>query len=56
MLLNTSIETSANTKNCILTKWLLDNGADVKLLTEQSMRLVGDYAIDELTKILDNAT
>ena len=51
MLINTSIVTATNTKRTEIVKWLLDNGANPKLLSQQSLNLVDNYGTEEL-KIL----
>ena len=56
MILNVSIETATNTKSIELTKWLLDNGADPKLLTKKSMKLINEYGTNELKNLIKNAT
>lgn len=55
MLLNTGIETAINAKSTELVKWLLDNGANSKLLTIQSLKLITDYGTDDLKGIIENA-
>ncbi|HTE10188.1 MAG TPA: hypothetical protein VK645_04445 [Chitinophagaceae bacterium] len=55
MLLNTSIETAINTKSVELVKWLLDNGANAKLLTKQSLKLVEDFGSPELKIAINKA-
>lgn len=56
MLLNTSIMTATNTKSIELVKWLLDNGADPRLLTRQSLKLIDEYGTQELKQLIGNAT
>ena len=56
MLLNECIMTAINTKSVEMIKWLLDNGANPKLLSSQSLRLVEDYGTDELKNLIENAT
>ena len=56
MFLNTSIMTAINTKSIAIAKWLLDNDADPKLLTRQSLKLVADYGTEELKDLVKNAT
>ncbi len=48
MLINESVETSINTKNIVLFKWLIDNGADINLLTKQSIELINKYGSEDL--------
>lgn len=55
MLLNTAITTAINIKSIELIKWLLDNGADPKHLTAQSLKLVADYGTNELKALIKNA-
>ena len=52
MLLNVSIYTSINSKNIEMTKWLIDNGADVKKLTQQSFGLIKSNGNDELKNLI----
>jgi hypothetical protein len=52
MLLNTSIMTSINAKNCRITKWLLDNGADPKLITKKSLELFNEWGNDDLKTLI----
>ncbi len=47
-LLNTSIVTSINAKECTITKWLIDNGANKDLLSSASMKRIDEYGSDEL--------
>jgi ankyrin repeat protein len=56
MLLNESVMTATNSKSVELIKWLLDNGANPKLLTKQSMKLADEYGTKELKSLLKNAT
>lgn len=56
MLLNTGIETATNKKSINLIKWLLDNGANPKLLTDQSIKLISNYGTQELKNLIENAT
>ncbi|HRH50093.1 MAG TPA: hypothetical protein PLP23_15160 [Panacibacter sp.] len=56
MLLNESVMTAINTKSVELIKWLLDNGADAKLVTNQSLKLITEYGTDELKYLMKNAT
>ena len=55
MLLNESIMTATNSKSIEMIKWLLDNGANPKLLSSQSLRLLEDYGTDELKNLIENA-
>ena len=54
MLLNASIETALNTRTLELTKWLLENGANPALLTEQSLKLLHNFGTSELKHLLKN--
>ncbi|ANE51931.1 ankyrin repeat domain-containing protein [Flavisolibacter tropicus] len=56
MLLNTSIVTGTNTKSVELVKWLLDNGANPRLLTKESLKLIDDFGTSELKSLIKNAT
>jgi hypothetical protein len=56
MLLNESIMTSTNSKSIEMVKWLLGNGADPKLLTNDSLKLVSSYGTDELQELIKNVT
>ena len=56
MLLNTGIVTAINTKSIELVKWLLDNGANLNLLTTQSLKLIADYGTNELRNLIKNGT
>ncbi len=56
MVLNTGIETAINTKSIELVKWILDNGADRKLLTTQSLRLVENFGTIDLKNLIKKAT
>jgi hypothetical protein len=52
VLLNESIVTSTNVKSAHLTKWLLENGADLTLLSKLSIDLVDKYGNDELKSLI----
>ena len=56
MLLNTSVETSINTKSTYLTGWLLENGANPKLLSIRSLHLVEQFGSEELKYLLNTFT
>ena len=56
MLLNTGIETATNTKSVELVEWLLQHGANLKLLTNQSLRLVADFGTTELKTLIKDTT
>jgi hypothetical protein len=48
MLLNTGIETAINTKSIEMVKWLVNNGANINLLTKQTLALVENWGYEEL--------
>ena len=52
MPLNTSIFTSTNSGDIKIIKWLLENGANPKLLTGKSLRIAKRYGTDELRNLL----
>ncbi len=54
ILLNTGIMTATNTKSIELIKWIFDNGANPKLLTTQSLKLVADFGTNELKYLVKN--
>jgi ankyrin repeat protein len=56
MLLNTAIMTATNTKSIELIKWLFENGANPRLLTNQSLKIVADYGTSELKNLIKNST
>jgi uncharacterized protein len=56
MLLNTGIVTATDTKSIELVKWLLDNSANFKLLTTQSLKLINNFGTNELKGLIKNAT
>lgn len=51
MLLNCCVQTALNTKELVMFKWLLDNGADLNLLTENSKQLIKRYGNEEFKKL-----
>ena len=55
MLLNTSIMTATNTKDISIVRWLVDNGADLKYLTNDSLDIVRRYGTTELKELIKNA-
>jgi len=55
MLINTSIMTATNTKDISIVKWLVDNGADLKYLTADSIDLAERYGTTELKHLVKNA-
>jgi uncharacterized protein len=56
MLLTTAIVTATNTKSIEMVHWLLENGANTKLLKPDSLKLVRDYGTKELKDLIKNAT
>lgn len=52
MILNTSTITAIHTKSEVMVEWILSNGGDVDLLTEDSIELVRRYGNDNLKRIL----
>lgn len=54
MLLNTSIITAINSKRVEIVKWLLDNGADTKHLTADSVDIIAKYGTEELKELIKN--
>ncbi len=52
MLINTSITTATNTKDISITKWLIDNGADLKYLTNESLFIAKKYGTKELMDLI----
>ena len=52
MPLTTSIITTINSKDLTLIKWLLDNGADVKYLTQDHFTLIDKYGTDEFKELI----
>lgn len=52
MLINTSIMTATNTKDISIIKWLIDNGADLKYLTGDSLTIAEKYGTAELKDII----
>lgn len=55
MLLNTGIITAINTKNIDMIKWLFENGANSKLITTQSIKMVAEFGTNELKNLIENA-
>lgn len=55
-LINTSIETATNTGDCQILKWLLENGANPKLISRNSKRIVRRHGTLELQQIVKDAT
>lgn len=53
MLLSTAIITFINTKDVSMIEWLLENGASINLLTEDSLDLIERYGTTELKEIFD---
>ena len=56
LLLNTGIFTATNTKDIGIVKILLENGANVNLITENVLKVVERFGTTELKEILKNAT
>ena len=52
MILNTCIITVLNTKSLEMLQWTLDNGADISLLTEQSLELIDTYRTEKLKEMI----
>ena len=52
MILNTCIITVLNTKSLEMLKWILENGASISLLTEQSLDLINTYGSEELKQTI----
>lgn len=55
-LINTSIETASNSGDCQILKWLLDNGANRKLITRNSKYLAKRYGTLELQELVKGNT
>ena len=53
MLLNTSVMTTMNTNSIELATWLINNGANPKLLTSQSLKLIDECEAVELKKLIE---
>lgn len=51
-LINTSIETATNTGDCNILKWLLENGASPKLISDQSRDIANKYGTEELKELI----
>ncbi|MDN5214732.1 hypothetical protein QQ020_21820 [Fulvivirgaceae bacterium BMA12] len=56
LLINTSIETAMNTGDCQILKWLLSNGANPKLISQESKRIAKRHGTLELQQIVKDAT
>ena len=52
MLLNEAILTAIRSKNPEMVKWLLDNGAEPKLVTNVLLKLVEDCGSEELKRLV----
>mgnify|MGYP001449107848 CR=1 FL=1 len=52
MPLNTSIITTANSKDIKLIKWILESGANINLLTKDSLSILERYGTDELKNLI----
>ncbi|MEZ4850253.1 MAG: hypothetical protein R3B93_16895 [Bacteroidia bacterium] len=55
MILNTGIITAINTKETALVEWILRNGADLELLTVESLIIVQRYGTRKLQEIIKDA-
>ena len=55
MFLNTCIINAINSKSIVMVKWLIDNGANTKYLTEDSLKDVNDFGSEELKELIKNA-
>ncbi|HWK02430.1 MAG TPA: hypothetical protein VNS58_02285 [Puia sp.] len=55
MLLNTCIETAINTKSTEMIEWLINNGANINLLTKQTLALIDKWGKDELKVAIKRA-
>ena len=53
MLLNSSIITALNKKDNSMVKWILENGGDANLLSDQSKILLKRYGGEELKRLFD---
>jgi len=56
LLLNTGVITAMNEKDNSIVLWLLENGANCDLLTEESMKIVRKFGTHKLVSILESAT
>jgi uncharacterized protein len=52
MILNESIFTAINTKSTEILKWVLENGADTKFLTQNSREIIDKYGTEDLKSLL----
>ena len=52
MLLNTAIETAINTKSTEMVSWLKDKGANLELLTTQTINSMQKYGSKELNNLI----
>ena len=53
MLLNSSIVTALNEKDNSMVKWILENGGDANLISDQSKMLLKRYGGEELKQLFD---
>lgn len=54
MLLNTSIETATNTNDIEITKWLLNNGANIHFLSNHANFLINKYGSVDLKNLINS--
>ena len=55
-LINTSIETAMNTRDCSILKWLLSHGANPRLISRASKRIARRHGTIELQRNVEDAT
>jgi hypothetical protein len=53
MPINVSTITSINSKSSKIFRWLLENGANINLLSAENLKLVNQYANNELRSLVD---
>jgi ankyrin repeat protein len=56
ILLNTAVFTANNAKDVTIVKLLLENGADINLITENVLQVVEKFGTPELKEIIKNDT
>jgi uncharacterized protein len=56
ILLNTSIMTSIYSQEIEIVKWLIENGANPKYLTKESIKVAYEFGTDELKSLIKNVT
>ncbi len=54
MAINVSITTTLNTKSFDLINWLLENGADVNLLTKSNLEVLNRFGDEKLKTIINS--